>query len=155
MDKLIWYDNDGRINCRRGYEVALARLASYEDTGLTPDGVEDLKLAIMGKTLAEVKTFNGLPVSRLCDLAEADKDGRVVVLPCKVGDTVYTLFCGEVIEKRIGQFHINGYTNPRIWADLDCDFMSTKRVRWDLSVGKDFFLTREEAEKALEERHDG
>ena len=30
MDKLTWYDNDGRIMCRRGYEVALARLASYE-----------------------------------------------------------------------------------------------------------------------------
>lgn len=104
----------------------------------------------MGKTLAEVKAFNGVPVSRLCDFAEADKAERLVMLPCKVGDTVYTLFCGEAIEKRIGQFHINGYTNPRIWADLDCDFMSTRRVRWDLSVGKDFFLTREEAEKALE-----
>lgn len=150
MDKLIWYDSDGRINCRRGYEVALARLASYEATDLTPDGVEDLKLAMMGKTLAEVKAFNGVPVSRLCDLAEADKAERLVILPCKVGDTVYTLFCGEVIEKRIGQFHINGYTNPRIWADLDCDFMSTQRVRWDLSVGKDFFLTKTEAEKALE-----
>lgn len=150
MDKLIWYDSDGRINCRRGYEIALSRLASYEATDLTPDGVEDLKLAIMGKTLAEVKAFNGMPVSRLCDLVEADKDGRVVVLPCKVGDTVYTLFCGEVVERRIGQFHINSYTSPRIWADLDCDFMSTIRVRWDLSVGKDFFLTKAEAEKALE-----
>ena len=29
MDKLTWYDNDGGIMCRRGYEVALARLASY------------------------------------------------------------------------------------------------------------------------------
>lgn len=92
----------------------------------------------------------GVEPSRLRELAEADKDGRVVVLPCKVGDTVYTLFCGEVVEKRIGQFHVNGYTSPRIWADLDCDFMSTKRVRWDLSVGKDFFLAKAEAEKALE-----
>ena len=37
MDKLTWYDNDGRIMCRRGYEVALARLASYEAAGLTPE----------------------------------------------------------------------------------------------------------------------
>ena len=29
MDKLIWYDNDGGIMCRRGYEVALARLAFF------------------------------------------------------------------------------------------------------------------------------
>ncbi len=33
MDKLTWYDNDGGIMCRRGYETALARLASYEATG--------------------------------------------------------------------------------------------------------------------------
>ena len=46
MDKLIWYDDDGRINCRRGYEVALARLASYEATGLTPEEVERSKLEI-------------------------------------------------------------------------------------------------------------
>lgn len=51
MDKLIWYDNDGRINCRRGYEVALARLASYEATGMMPDDVENLKLAMAGKRL--------------------------------------------------------------------------------------------------------
>ena len=33
----------------------------------------------------------GVEPSRLRKLAEADKDGRVVVLPCKVGDTVYIL----------------------------------------------------------------
>lgn len=43
MDKLTWYDNDGRIMCRRGYEVALARLASYEAAGLTPEQVVNAK----------------------------------------------------------------------------------------------------------------
>ena len=46
MDKLTWYDNDGRIMCRRGYEVALARLASYEATGLTPEQVVNAKTII-------------------------------------------------------------------------------------------------------------
>ena len=39
MDKLTWYDEDGRLYCRRGYEVALARLASYEATELMPDEI--------------------------------------------------------------------------------------------------------------------
>ena len=39
MDKLTWYDEDGRLYCRRGYEVALARLASYEATELMPKWV--------------------------------------------------------------------------------------------------------------------
>lgn len=66
-------------------------LAAYEDTGMTPESVEALKLSMMGKAIAEIKEFNGLPVDRLRELAEADKDGRLVVLPCKVGDTVYLI----------------------------------------------------------------
>ena len=203
-------------------DLAMMRLAAYEDTGLTPEAVEHLKLASMGKAVAEITEFDGIPIDRLRELAEADKDGRVIVtgapltderdglrqkyrvykakdntpveccfvlrpekdpaariameayakatenkelledilkafgdsdrvviLPCKLGDTVYTIFCGEVIEKRVGQFHVNSYTRPRIWADLDCDWATTQRVRWDLAVGKIVFLTREEAEKAL------
>lgn len=131
-------------------EERFLSLAAYEDTGLTPESVEALKLSMMGKAIAEIKEFNGLPVDRLRELAEADKDGRVVVLPCKVGSTVYTEFCDEIVEKRIGQFRVNSYTEPRLWADIDCDWTSTQCVRWDLAVGKTVFLTREEAEKALE-----
>lgn len=58
-------------------------LAAYEDTGMTPESVEALTLSMMGKAIAEIKEFNGLPVDRLRELAEADKDGRLVVLPCK------------------------------------------------------------------------
>lgn len=83
------------------------------------------------------------------------KDAEEVVLPCKVGDTVYSIFGAEVIEKTVGRVIINGYTTPRIWVDLDCSFLSSMTKRWDLGIGKDFFLTREEAEKALEEAKHG
>ena len=65
------------------------RLKAYEDTGMYPESVEALKLSMMGKAISEVTEFDGLPIDRLRELAEADKDGRVVVLPCKVGDTVW------------------------------------------------------------------
>ena len=40
----------------------------------------------------------GVTLDRLRELAEADRDGRLVVLPCKVGDTVDRLFShNEVI----------------------------------------------------------
>lgn len=133
----------------------LDRLVKYEDTGLTPESVEALKLSMMGKAISEIKEFNGLPIDRLRELAEADKEGRVVVLPCKVGATVYTEFCGEIIEKYLGQFHVNGYTEPRLWADIDCGWTSTQHVRWDLEVGKTVFLNRKEAEEALKEVHNG
>lgn len=130
------------------------RLAAYEDTGLEPESVEALKLSMMGKAISEITEFDGLPIGRLRELAEADKDERVVVLPCKPGDTVYSIFGAEVIEKTVGRVIINGYTTPRIWVDLDCSFLSSVTKRWDLGIGKDFFLTREEAEKALEAMKD-
>ena len=62
------------------------RLKAYEDTGMYPESVEALKLSMMGKAISEITEFNGLPIDRLRELTEADKDGRVVVLPCKAGE---------------------------------------------------------------------
>lgn len=55
------------------------RLADYEDTGLTPEEIkapftEDTMINLAAQAL-------GVEPSRLRELAEADKDGRVVVLP--------------------------------------------------------------------------
>lgn len=63
------------------------RLKAYEDTGLTPEEIkapftEDTMINLAAQAL-------GVEADRLRELAEADKDGRVVVLPCKVGDTVW------------------------------------------------------------------
>jgi hypothetical protein len=63
------------------------RLKSYEDTGLTPKEVtaqgELFDYALKeSKTLAEQLTL----LKHIRELAEAEKDGRVVVQPCKVGE---------------------------------------------------------------------
>lgn len=80
------------MNCK-WEEAAWSRLAAYEDTGLEPESVEALKLSMMGKEISEITEFNGLPIDRLRELAEADKDGRVAVLPVGTGgamlDTSY------------------------------------------------------------------
>lgn len=65
------------------------RLKQYEDTKRTPEQIEALEAAIMGKTVAQITEFEGLPIARLRELAVADQGGRVIVLPCKVGDVVY------------------------------------------------------------------
>ena len=65
------------------------RLKAYEDTGLEPEAVETVKLALAAKHLVDLETLNNTPISRLVELAEADKGGCVVILPCKVGDTVW------------------------------------------------------------------
>lgn len=74
------------------FETAVCeRLAAYEDTGLEPEAVETVKLALAAKHMVDLETLNNTPISRLVELAEADKDGRVVVLPCKVGQRVFAL----------------------------------------------------------------
>lgn len=62
------------------YDKLIERLAAYEDTGIEPESVEALKLSMMGKAISEITEFDGLSIDRLRELAEADKDGRVVVL---------------------------------------------------------------------------
>ena len=124
------------------------RLKQYEDSGLSPIACEEAKKIEDGLSEYDYS------IARMVELMQADKDGRVVVLPCEPGTPVYMTFCGEVWEMRVGQFHVNGYTEPRIWADIDCDWASTQCVRWDLAVGKTVFLTREEAEKSLEAMKD-
>lgn len=108
------------------------RLKAYEDTGMYPESVEALKLSMMGKAISEITEFNGLPIDRLRELAEADKDGRLVVLPCKVYETdgvrVYEHTVREVIYETAG--------GPAFDKN---------------AIGKSIFLTRAEAERALQE----
>ena len=132
-------------------------LRAYKDTGLTPESVEALKLSVMGKAIAEIKEFNGLPVNRLRELAEADKDGRLVVLPCKVGEKLWVIGRDNVPR----EMALEVPDIRTVCTDEDNLCMSTcnrkpdgfcaYRLRNDgADVGKTVFLTREEAEKALE-----
>lgn len=88
---------------------------------------------------------------RLRELAEADKAGRLVALPCKVGDRLYEV---------TGRKTISVYKVRAIRVELFGLF-----IEWDIvegfvwqslsginagEIGKTVFLTREEAEKALE-----
>ena len=129
-------------------EERFLRLAAYEDTGLMPDEIRamqeehfsGLEMAKLHSALMELKKYQ-----------EADKDGRLVVLPCKAGDTVY-----EVTSRKT----ISEYRVKAIRVELFCTF-----IEWDIvagfvdktifgvpvdEIGKTVFLTREAAEAALE-----
>ena len=121
------------------------RLKAYEDTGLEPEAVETVKLALAAKHMVDLETLNNTPISRLVELAEADKDGRVIVQPCKVGDKLYRVFAGEIFEHRVGSmkyFAIQGRWDIETYPFCPCV---------ESSIGKTIFLTHKEAEKALQE----
>lgn len=56
------------------------RLKAYEDTGLTPEEVERSKLEIEAGCVKAIARMYGIDINRLRKVAEADRDGRVVVL---------------------------------------------------------------------------
>ena len=121
------------------------RLKAYEDIGLTPEEIkapftEDAMINLEAQAL-------GVEPSRLRELAEADKDGRCVVLPCKVGDTVWRII-------RDGEPHITrDEVRDMYFADdmTLCVELVGGRVTFTEKFGKTVFLSREEAEKALRE----
>ena len=81
---------------------------------------------------------------RLRELAEADKNGRVVVLPCKVGDALYRTSPSGVVVHRVANVVYRGLTS-RWYIDTIPNLPYASE-----ELGKTTFLTREAAEEALE-----
>ncbi len=116
------------------------RLKAYEDTGWTPEMLHKL-----GENAWHLWDFaqaaENMTVGRLKELAEDDKDGRVVVLPCKVGDTVYRVFTVDGREPVIQATQVKTFGQA---ADLIGRIGKLSKL---VSV----FRTREEAERAMQE----
>lgn len=131
------------MNCK-WEEAAWSRLAAYEDTGLEPDEVNALQ-----KDWSDLCTVIGEcgGIDRLRELAEADKAGRLVVLPCKVGDIVYGFHGEKTILPMVAKWI---ETNTDGWCvAVQYAPMAPRFYRFS-DFGKTVFLAREEAEKALE-----
>ena len=97
---------DGRYSLGELVDVLLRQLADYEDTGLTPEGVKDLQFRVKTAELSA-----GASLHHVIDLVQAEKAGRLLVLPCKIGDAVYILDEDEVYEATI--WNIESYKNVR------------------------------------------
>ena len=120
------------------YAELRGRLMQYEDTGLEP------AMCANYKTFEDEAISKGVTFKRIVALMEADRDGRLVVLPCKVGGTLFRVFAGEILEHKVRNMR---YLAIQGRWDIDttpfCSYVES-------SIGKTIFLTREKAEKALE-----
>lgn len=122
------------------------RLKAYEDTGLTPEEVERSKLEIEAGCVKAIARTYGININRLRKFAEADRDGRVVVLPCRQGDELWT-YCNHPVN-RVYSFTVSDVSTLNGRTVLNTLGLGTIRPE---DIGKTVFLTREEAEKALQE----
>lgn len=102
----------------------------------------------MGKdTYFEKEDSSHLPILEYETLGE---QGRLLKLPCKIGDTLWCIDEGELIEYEVKEFVIRAYRFDRIEIYFRnsngfcvCDFNANLDEGW--------FLTKEQAEKALRE----
>ena len=109
--------------------------------------------------LQEIENILGddYDLERLKELVEADREGRCMVLPCKVGQDVwfYASAMKELCKAKIIKTEINFFTprNP-FWLTFEyySGIIGEHEIfsRADLLLGKTLFLSKEEAEAALE-----
>ena len=119
-------------------------LREYLDTGLEP------AVCANYKTFEDEAISKGVPFKRIVALMEADRAGRLVVAPCKVGDTVYRIV--RDADPHIARDEVR---NMYFADDMTlCVELVGGRIILSEKFGKTVFLTRDAAEKALEAMKD-
>lgn len=149
-------------------------LRQYLDTGMTPEAFQSY-VVFLQDLIGDQKASEAL--DRFRQLVKADKDGRVAVLACKVGDTVWAA-SGKIIKCEIEEMYLCDGGGIEYLVTFDCDGADCKGCpfnRWeqdcsgehyceceygcssfkDSDIGKTIFLTSEEAKAALEAMKDG
>lgn len=182
MNRFTFADDDGRrivsevdileIDDYYGGD-AIERLSAYEDTTRTPEEVAALSsmfnfIVEESKSVEEEITL----LNRSRELYKADKDGRVLILPCKPGNHIFAVGPHKIMECKVSAIY-QGARDPVACVEFGCDsdcngcpFYAPLsdpegdfrcRGEWGeaeinfAKFGKTVFLTREEAEKAMAE----
>lgn len=110
---------------------------------------ERMENAPDGESNVWVKNHDYIKASeKLAEYEDLEEQGLLVRLPCKVGDDLYCIVNGEVKKLKVHSFGVPDFEI----TDIEFKYVDGfKIVRFVGEVGKTVFLTREEAEKKLEE----
>lgn len=126
----------------REYFEVVNRLAAYKDTGLTPEEIHELAHSSYGPLH-----------KKLGEWIDAERDGRLLVLPCNAGQEAYSIRYGEIEPATIWQVEINSYTSPAVWIRFTVKSKVFGNIdghtRIDLAARDGIYFTRKEAEAAL------
>ncbi len=132
------------------------RLAAYEDSECEPEEVlpkdkaDEIAMKLM--RLADLESL--CSYTRLRELAEADKDERVVALPVKpvltpiISSMLYTIKDGDIYEDALYEAVVGMSENGKM--NVVYTTLSDQIIFEQADIGKTVFLTREKAKEALE-----
>lgn len=113
-------------------------------------------LSLRTESAQRLEMIREIPDDRLREIVEAERDGRCVVLPCKLHDKVFFIENGCVKETEVDSFH--NWTSGRWKISTHTDRMFDHWMGYEIDfsgIGKTVFLTREAAEAALKGEQDG
>ncbi len=147
MERLTYFDG-GKWRLKIGDTEysgeAVDRLAAYEETGLEPEQIR----TVLDDAAREFAEYDAMaPKERLRELAQADREGRCVVLPVKPDQTIYQWRIGDDCPS------VSRLDGAQINADGEITYPIWNGYLIPEDFGKTVFLTREEA--ALRREQDG
>ena len=82
-------------------------------------------------------------IDKLADYEDLEEQGRLIKLPCKVGDTVYVIVGKNISVQKIQRATID--------SEMKIEFCTKRRGFALFDIGKTVFLTKSEAEQKLKE----
>ena len=124
--------------------------------------VKYLETAVMGNRIKEYWEHKQVSeyLRKLKDYEDLEEQGRLIKLPCKVGDKIFLDFAGfgkDVDKFTVKDFHLDCFEDGE--TILFCDYESNdKTLSGQIDVtefGKTVFLTKAEAEAKLKELRGG
>lgn len=142
MERLTyWNEEYGCWSYHGPSGEAAKRLAAYEDTGLEPEEIGALKSREKGlvELLNGVSCGCAVTYTRLRELAQADREGRCVVLPAKPDQTIYQWRIGDDCPS------VSRLDGVQINADGEITYPIWNGYLIAEDFGRTVFLTREEA----------
>ena len=129
----------------------MERLTKWEDDSITYNEKREFECGEYCDSCSQgagnCKTVENM-IKKLATYEDLEEQGLLVRLPCNVGDDLYCIVNGEVKKLKVHSFGVPDFEI----TDIEFKYVDGfKIVRFVGEVGKTVFLTREEAEKKLEE----
>lgn len=98
--------------------------------------------------------YKNLLLEKLGKYEDLEEQGRLIKLPCKVGDTVYGISMGKLISLTVNEISIFYMKSERV-INVKCQNNDEFRNYVEREFGKTVFLTKSEAEAKLKELRGG
>jgi peroxiredoxin family protein len=106
------------------------KLKQYEDIEPSVDRVRELN------EFYDRCGVDDIGLDRMLEFAQAEREERLKVMPCKVGDKLYGVFRTDTVRPFVKRLFFN---ESHAW-----------QILFSGEFGKTIFMTKEEADKALE-----